>query len=143
MRPRDLPTARSGRAAASSPAASAWCEAQADARGRQVSGNALSVLAGAAGAADAAIVFVLSLLACVARNGLDVPISVVTTAGLASLLMANALSLAGLYGAQIGDRFLAQVGRAVQAWSIVFVLLLALAYFSKTSSDYSRLWAVG
>ena len=143
MRPRDLPTARSGRAATSSPAASAWCEAQADARGRQVSGNALSVLAGAAGAADAAIVFVLSLLACVARNGLDVPISVVTTAGLASLLMGNALSLAGLYGAHIGDRFLAQVGRAVQAWSIVFVLLLALAYFSKTSSDYSRLWAVG
>ena len=126
-----------------SAAAFAWSEAQADARGRSASWEPLTLLAGAAGAADAAIIFVLSLLANFLRNGFELPLYILTTASLASLLMANALSLSGVYTTHIKDGFIAQVSRAVQAWSVVFVILLALGYLTKTSSDYSRLWAVG
>ena len=125
-----------------SAAAFAWSEAQADARGRSASWEPLTLLAGAAGAADAVIIFVLSLFAFVLRNGFELPVYIVTTASLASLLMANALSLSGVYTTHIKDGFMPQVGRAVKAWSIVFVLLLAIGYLTKTSSDYSRLWAV-
>jgi putative colanic acid biosynthesis UDP-glucose lipid carrier transferase len=126
------------------PAALAWSAAQEDARARSASRDPLRLLAGAAGAADAAVILGCSLLAFVTRNGTQpVPLPILTTAALASLLMANVLSLSGAYTARIQDGFILQVARAAQAWSIVFVLLLAVGYLTKTSSDYSRFWAIG
>ena len=125
-----------------SAAALAWTEAQAGARRRSASWEPLALLAGAAAVTDALIVFALSLFASVVRNGLEVPLPIVTTATLASLLMVNALVLSGVYTRHIRDGFVAQVGRVVQAWSIVFVVLLAIGYLTKTSSEYSRFWAV-
>ncbi len=126
-----------------SPAAFAWGEARADARGRSASRDPLKLLAGAMGAADGLVVFLLSPLAFVACNGTQqVPLHIITTAAFASLLMVNALSLSGAYGIHLKSGFIAQVGQVMQSWSVVFVLLLAVGFLTKTSSDFSRAWAV-
>ena len=121
----------------------AWSEAQADARGRAASRNPLKLLMGAMAAADAAVVFGLSLLASLLRHGMaPAPFDIVTISVLASLLMANALSISGAYTTRIKESSIAQIWLAVQAWTIVFVLLLTLGYLTKTLSEYSRLWAI-
>ena len=70
------------------------------------------------------------------------PLDIITTSVLASLLAANVLSISGAYTAHLKDRLIAQIGRAVQAWTIVFVLLLTVGYLTKTVNEYSRFWAV-
>jgi Undecaprenyl-phosphate glucose phosphotransferase len=120
----------------------AWSEAQADARGRAASRDPLKLLMGAMGAADVAVVFGLSLLASLLRNGMAVPLDIVTTSVLGSLLMANALPISGAYTTHIKDSLIAQIWLAAQAWTVVFVLLLTMGYLTKTLSEYSRFWAI-
>ena len=121
---------------------SAWGKAQADARGWAASRDSLKLLIGLVGAADAVVIFTFSLIAFVLRHGIEpVPVDIITTAVLASLLAVNALSIAGAYGSYIKEGALAQTLRAVQAWTVVFALLLTIGYLTKTVSDYSRTWA--
>ena len=125
------------------PAAFAWTEAQADARARTGNRDPLKLLVGFVGAADATIIFVLSMIAFVLRHGIEpVPLDIITTSALAAILTANALTISGAYSAHIKDGFIAQIGRAGQAWTVVFVILLTIGYFTKTLNDYSRLWAI-
>src|ERR1700761_7004457 len=107
-----------GWSAVSAPASLAWSEAQADARGRSASRDALGLLVGAIGAADASVIFVLSMVAFVLRHGLEpIPLDIITTSAFASLLAANALSISGAYTAHLRDSLTAQVARAAQAWT--------------------------
>ena len=124
-------------------AAFAWSEAQSDARALVTSRDPLRLLAGVVGVADAAAILALSLLAFAMRNGLGpVPLEIITTSLLASVLAVNTLSILGAYGSHVSDGFIAQAWRAVQAWTLVFALLLTFGYLSKTLSDYSRVWAL-
>jgi Undecaprenyl-phosphate glucose phosphotransferase len=121
---------------------SAWSKAHADARGWAASRDSLRLLIGLVRAADAAVIFAFSLLAFWLRHGIElVPIDIITTSALASLLAMNALSFAGAYGAYIKEGLLRQTLRAAQAWTVVFALLLTIGYLTHTVSDYSRTWA--
>ncbi len=120
-----------------------WSEAQNDARRRAGSRDPLKLLAGFVGIADALVIFLLSEVAFVLRHGLEpMPVEILSTSVLASLLTVNVLTISGAYGTHIKDRFIAQTGQAARAWTIVFVLLLIIGYLTKTVSDFSRLWAV-
>ena len=121
---------------------SAWSKAQADARGWAASRDPLRLLIGMVRFGDAAVIFIFSLIAFVLRHGIErVPIDIITTSVLASLLAVNALSIAGAYGSSVKEGVIAQTWRAAQAWTVVFALLLAIGYLTKTVSDYSRMWA--
>jgi Undecaprenyl-phosphate glucose phosphotransferase len=83
------------------------------------------------------------LIAFLVRHGVEpMPLDIMSTSVLAAVLGINALSIAGVYGAKLQDDLLAQSWRAVQAWTVVFIILMAIGYLTKTSTDYSRLWAV-
>jgi len=124
-------------------AAFAWSEAQADARARTGNRDPLRLLAGAIGAADAVLVFLLSMVAYTLRHGLStIPVEITTASVLASLLVVNVLSILGAYGAHVRDGLIPQTWRAVQAWSLVFVLFLVYGYLTKTLEDYSRVWSI-
>ena len=130
-------------ARATAPASVAWSEAQAAARGRSASRDTLALLGGAIGFADAAIIFAASLLAYILRHGIaPVPMGIISTTALAGLLTANALSIAGAYTRHIRDSVIAQSGRAAQAWTVVFLLLLTIGYLTKALEEYSRVWAI-
>jgi putative colanic acid biosynthesis UDP-glucose lipid carrier transferase len=121
---------------------SAWGKAQADARGWSASRDPIRLLVGLVGAADALVVFVCSMIAFVVRHGFEpVPVEILTTSVLATLLAANAMSIAGVYGSFIKKRFIDQIVRALQALTVVFALLLAIGYLTKTGSEFSRVWA--
>jgi Undecaprenyl-phosphate glucose phosphotransferase len=122
--------------------ASAWTKAQSDAKGWKASHDPLRLLVGMVGAADAVVIFTFSLVAFVLRHGIEpVPVDIITTSALACVLALNALSLAGAYGSYINERVAGRIWRAARAWTMVFAILLAIGYLTKTVSDYSRTWA--
>ena len=139
---------RAGPAAAArrsdrAPAALAWSEAQADAKARGMGRSPLLLVTAAAGAADAAIIFGLSVAAFLLRHGLAaVPSWILLTSALATLLGINALYLSGAYALRPTAGIALQAGRAIRGWTVVFVLLVVVGYLAKTVEDYSRLWAV-
>jgi putative colanic acid biosynthesis UDP-glucose lipid carrier transferase len=123
-------------------ASSAWSKAQADAKGWAASRDPLRLLVGIVGAADAFVIFASSLIAFIVRHGIErVPADILTTSVLATVLALNALSIAGAYGEFIKKNLIPQIWRAMQAWTIVFALLLTIGYLTKTGSEYSRTWA--
>ncbi len=126
------------------PAALAWGEAQADARSRTMSRSPLLLLPFLMGAADAAVILGTGLAAAVLRaGGGPVPADPVLVATLAALLGINAVTLSGGYDLRGRAGFVVLTGRAVRAWSLVFLVLIIAGYLTKTLEAYSRLWAVG
>ncbi len=125
------------------PAALAWSEAQSDAQARGMGRSPLLLVTAAAGVADAAVIFGLSVAAFILRHGLGtIPAEILLTSALASLLGINALYLSGAYALRPGAGIAIQAGRVIQAWTVVFVLLVVIGYLAKTLEEYSRLWAV-
>lgn len=53
---------------------------------------------------------------------------------------ANSFQFAGLYRSNMLGRIAEPVARITIAWAVVVLMLLAVAFFSKTSADYSRIW---
>ncbi len=125
------------------PAALAWSEAHLDAQGRSTGHSPLLLVSAMAGIADVAVIFGLSVAAFILRHGLAaIPADILLTSALATLLGVNTLYLSGAYALRPGAGVAIQAGRVIQAWTVVFVLLLVIGYLSKTLEDYSRLWAV-
>ena len=124
-------------------AAFAWSEAQSDARALASTRDPLTLLAGAVGVADALLIISFSALAFVLRHGIGpLPLDVATVSILASLLGINMLSILGAYGPNIRNGFISQAWTAIQAWTLVYVLLLVFGYLTKTLDEYSRIWAI-
>src|SRR5690606_27376332 len=66
--------------------------------------------------------------------------SYIAAIGLCTLFTINAMALADLYSLRTLRSPAAQVGRLVAAWAVVMMAMLALAFFTKTSEDFSRIW---
>lgn len=91
---------------------------------------------------DALVVFLAGLISYWIRHGhMDMPVSYMVAVVMGTLLTINYHLMAGLY--EIGNlRGLArQFGPLTVSWSAVIVTLIALAYFTKTSDQFSRVWA--
>lgn len=126
------------------PAANTWIEAQADARSVSPGGSPVKLLGGAVAAADGAVVLLASVAAYLLRHGTVAPPQEITAITLlAAVLTVNSMALAGCYTRHVTAPLVAQVGRAAQGWSLIFVILLVIAYLAKRSDDFSRVWAVG
>ena len=63
-------------------------------------------------------------------------------AGIAVLLQVNLFHFAKLYRFDLFSNPFYQVSRLTAAWSALFLLLLAAAFLTKTSDQYSRGWAL-
>ncbi len=125
------------------PAALAWGEAQADARSRSMTRSPLLLLPLAMGAADAAVIIGTGILTTLLRHGVMPVEADVMIVAFAGLLAVNAITVAGGYTLRGNAGFAVLTGRAVQAWTLVFLLLIIAGYLTKTLEAYSRIWAVG
>jgi len=138
---------RPGRVLSSQPAlplaAQAWSQAKAGARALSMGVEPMRLLAEGLWVADALIVLVAATVANLLRQGLTpIPLEAYSSAVLAAVLTVNAMQISGAYAGALNKGFAAQVGKAVQAWSIVFAVLMVLGYLTKTSENYSRLWMI-
>lgn len=59
-----------------------------------------------------------------------------------ALILANIFHIARLYEAPNLERFFFQIGRMTAGWAIVMMVLLALAFITKTTDSFSRGWAI-
>ena len=123
-------------------ASMAWHEARTGARTYSASIEPLRLLAGVIVLGDALAVVLPSLAAHMLRYlDLSIPIGVSSTTLLAAGLMLEIMRGSGAYSGRITDGLAVQLGRVVRNWSVVFALLLALGYVTKTSEAFSRAWA--
>ena len=84
-----------------------------------------------------------ALTAFVLRHGsLDLPSHYLLAIVIAALLAANALHVARLYDQRNLGNIQMQLGGLTGAWFVVILILITLAFFSKTSDSFSRSWAV-
>lgn len=121
----------------------AWSQAQRGARAFSPGSSPMTMMSGAVLAADLAVVLATSCLAYLLRHG-PVAITLEVAAGtvLAAVLTANLLKMAGCYGPLLTARTTVQIARALQGWCLVFAALLAFAYLTKTSEQFSRAWVI-
>src|SRR5262249_1477010 len=111
----------------------AWTKARMDASAWTARRDPLTMLAGITGAADCIVIFALSLVAFMLRHGIEpVPLEIMSTSFFAALLTINALSIGECYGARLKDGFGEQIWRVAQVWTVVFLLLLTIAYITKS-----------
>ncbi len=107
----------------------------------QLRSNAQIFLAGGLRLADAVGVMIAGLAAYLVREGsFPMDESYIAAIGLCTLFTINAMALADLYSLRTLRSPAAQVGRLVAAWAVVMMAMLALAFFTKTSEDFSRIW---
>ncbi len=125
------------------PATCTWIEAQAGARAFSAASSPVKLLGGAMAASDVMVVLLASVAAYLLRHGLALPPEVAAITLLAAVLTVNSMGLAGCYTRHVTAPLVMQIGRAVQGWSLIFVILLVVAYLAKRSDDFSRAWAIG
>ena len=105
--------------------------------------EAASLIVGLVGAADLVAVAAAGFFAFALRaNGAELPTYYAIAIGVGALLALNANQVAGLYSFEDLRRFATQVAKLLATWSVVALLLSALSYITKTSEDYSRVWAI-
>ncbi len=129
--------------AAHPPATCTWIEAQAGARAFSAGSSPVKLLGGAMAASDVTVVLLASVTAYLLRHGFALPPEVAAVTLLAAVLTVNSMGLAGCYTRHVTAPLVMQIGRAVQGWSLIFVILLVVAYLAKRSDDFSRAWTVG
>jgi Undecaprenyl-phosphate glucose phosphotransferase len=123
-------------------ASMAWSEAHTGARTYSASVEPLRLLAGGIVFGDALAVILPSIMAHMLRYwDWTIPIGISSTTLLAAALMLELMRGSGAYSGRIMDGLAVQLGRALRNWSVVFALLLALGYVTKTSEGFSRAWA--
>ena len=126
-----------------SPVAFTWSEAQAGARSLAPISEPFRLLGGMLAAADLIVVAASSMGAFLLRHGGNLPPEQIAESTLLALVLSfNVLWLRGCYSRQLTDAWVRQIARAVQGWTVVMVLLLVVAYFTKTSDEFSRIWAI-
>jgi putative colanic acid biosynthesis UDP-glucose lipid carrier transferase len=122
-------------------AAATWSEAAAGARAFSRSSNPVRLLVDAMMIADAAVILVASTIAYLIRHGLTaVPLEVVAITLLSLIVTLNGLRLTRAYDRLLGP-VTDQIFKAAKVWSCVFLVMLTMGFLTKTSVDYSRIWA--
>lgn len=92
--------------------------------------------------ADALVVAASALFAFWLRNDLaDLPAHYTLAILIAIIALANGLQVAGVYNFRTVAQLHGQFGRIVLVWIAVTVALIVIAYFTKTSGSFSRVWA--
>lgn len=92
---------------------------------------------------DVLAVIAAGVLAYWARHGtLSIPDLYLAAMLLAAFLTAIYMHFANLYSFTNLATFSLQFGTVTAMWGAVFVTLIALAYFTRVSDDYSRFWVV-
>ena len=105
--------------------------------------DAKVVLSGVLRVCDAAMVVGTALTAYIIRHGsLALPSHYLVAIVIGALLAANALHVARLYDQRNLGNIQMQLGTLTGAWFVVVLILLTLAFFSKTSDSFSRSWAI-
>jgi Undecaprenyl-phosphate glucose phosphotransferase len=141
-RPRPLNgPADGGRLAAGPIASMTWSEAEAGARAYSRSSSPMRLLVDGVMIADAFVILAASAIAYTARHGnIDMPLEVLAITLLSLIVTLNGLRLTGAYDQLLGS-VANQVAKAAKVWSCVFVVLATMGFLTKTSIDYSRIWA--
>ncbi len=103
-----------------------------------------TVLIGALRVSDVAIVVVAGVFAFWLRHGATEapPNAYLVAIAIAAILMANFAHFARIYSLAALRRVLAGYGALATAWFGVAATLVAIAYLTKSSDFYSRLWFV-
>ncbi|HYM31360.1 MAG TPA: undecaprenyl-phosphate glucose phosphotransferase [Candidatus Cybelea sp.] len=102
-----------------------------------------AILLGILRAGDVIVVIATALLANQLRNHnvLFQSQDYLSATVLAVLLTLQVFHFSGAYSVRLMDAPLAQIGRVVQAWAAVWLAMIAVGFFTKTSTDFSRIWA--
>jgi putative colanic acid biosynthesis UDP-glucose lipid carrier transferase len=101
------------------------------------------LLVGALRIADAAIVVLSALLAFWLRHdSLALPDLYIVAIIVAVVLTANYMHVAGLYVFGGLTRLAVQIGRLTMSWLAVILTLIAFAYFTKYSEQFSRAFVI-
>jgi Undecaprenyl-phosphate glucose phosphotransferase len=105
--------------------------------------DAPALLAGIARVADVVVVLGSGAFSYWVRHG-DLAMSPPYLAGIAiaAILTANFLNIGGVYDLRRRRSAAAQIGQLLVGWGAVGMSLIVLAYFTKTSDDFSRLWFI-
>ena len=100
-----------------------------------------AVVLGVLRVADLVVVVVAAVLAYWLRHGhIDAPFSYLVVTVIGAVLLANALHAGKLYVFESLMELTQQVHKLSMALPVVFLVLLALGYFTKTSEQLSRIW---
>lgn len=119
-----------------------WAGARAATCSAFLHGDLRALLMAALALAEAAAIVLAAVLAHVLRHGLTaLQARQAVMVLLAVVMYGNAVQMTGGYRWPGPAGPLGQAGVAVKAWSLVFVLLVALGAFLKVDDAYSRIWA--
>jgi len=110
---------------------------------RRVSTDLKMFLMGFLRVGDVAVVLLSGTLAYRIRElNFDLPAAYQIAMALGMLLTLNYFHFARLYRYPRFASHLGPFGRLALTWTFVVVTLIFIAYFTKTSEDYSRIWAM-
>ncbi len=125
-----------------SSAALAWSEAEKGARSLACGGNAMQSLADGVVITDCVMVVVCALISFFIRYGAAaIPLEICATALLAAILLFNVVGRVARADRPTVRPQLRLV-EVAKAWSLVFGILAALVYLTKSSEAFARSWAV-
>ena len=125
------------------PASFTWSAAHASAKAVSPATDPLGLLLGALILSDAIVALLSSFSAYGFREGsMQLPPELLLFTLLAVLLNAQALHLSGVYSRTVTAFGLREFRRVVRGWSGAFLGLLVMAYATKTSGHFSRVWAI-
>ena len=92
---------------------------------------------------DVVVVALAALFAYWVRHGhVEVPFSYLVVTLIGVVLVANTLHAARLYNFRLLLALPAQIHKLSVSLPLVFLMLLGLGFFTKTSSEFSRVWMV-
>ncbi len=102
-----------------------------------------TVVLGVLRLADLVVVGLSAALAYWLRHGhLDAPFTYLVMTVIGVVIVANVLHAAKIYVFEMVLEFTAQVHKLSMALPMVFLILMALGYFTKTAEAFSRIWMV-
>jgi Undecaprenyl-phosphate glucose phosphotransferase len=91
--------------------------------------------------ADVVIVVLCGVVGYWLRHGnWEIPAPYLVAIAIGALLTANVLHLGGLYELRRRVGTTTRIGQLLVGWAVIGLSLIALAYFTKNSNEFSRLW---
>ena len=100
-----------------------------------------SVVRGIVRAGDMVVLSGAGLLGYALRHGVDQPpFAYIAVIAIGVLLAINAFAVSGLYNVDDFGRLTRQLSRLFPALTMVFMALVVLGFFTKTSEEFSRVW---
>ncbi|HUK59252.1 MAG TPA: undecaprenyl-phosphate glucose phosphotransferase [Stellaceae bacterium] len=103
--------------------------------------DVMVVAAGILRAIDVALIPVTALIAYGLRfRTIEIDLGHVIVVPIGMLIIANAMSIVQAYDLRELTNLKTQLSRVTAGWAMTFALLIAIAFFDKISTQFSRLW---